>query len=246
MRDDLLDAQAAVDWAVAQIPCLEERLVAYLGRRPYDISMEPDPDQSGHILMVFHSLGAPDAVLNAEVGAIVNSLRTSLDLLFTALVERNTGMEVRRDTYFPILPDASNFLGTIEKHEAENRLSSAQAVTIKNIRPYKGGNDALYLLHHLDLKRKHRKLIEIRPRPGSVQMPMYCPHTAVWNHLEDKSVLLRFPPGTNFLPTKDNTQITLQIVIYEPGLGIEYAPVIPALHHLAEVASGVIAQFDTR
>ena len=102
MRNDLLDAQAAIDWAVAQIPCLEKRLVAYLGRRPYDIVMEPDPDQSGRVLMVFYSLGPPDAILNAEVGAIINSLRTSLDLLFTALVEHNTGVELDRDVYFPI------------------------------------------------------------------------------------------------------------------------------------------------
>ncbi len=242
MLDDLLDAQAAIDWAVAQIPCLEERLVAYERRRPYDIAMEADPDQSGHILMVFYSLGPPDAILNAEVGAIINSLRTSLDLLFAALVERN-GMVADRGTYFPITPDASNFLGAVEKHEAENRLSQTEAATIKNIRPYKGGNDTLYLLHHLDLKRKHRKLIEIRPRPGSVQMPMYCPHTAVWNHLEDKSILLRFPPGTTFLATKDNTQITIQVVIYEPSLGIGYAPIIPALRHLAEIAQAVVTSF---
>jgi hypothetical protein len=152
--------------------------MAYLGRRPYDVVMEPDPDQSGHVLMVFYSLGPPDAVLNAEVGAIINSLRTSLDLLFTALIERN-GMVVDRSTYFPVTPDSSNFLGTIEKHEAEHRLSKAEATAIKNMRPYKGGNDTIYLLHHLDLKRKHRKLIEIRPRPGSIHLPMHLPNTAV-------------------------------------------------------------------
>ena len=73
--------------------------------------------------MVFYSLGPPDAILNAEVGAIINSLRTSLDLLFTALVERNTGVGLDRDVYFlPSQRDAPNFLGTINKHEAEGRL----------------------------------------------------------------------------------------------------------------------------
>jgi hypothetical protein len=72
---------------------------------------------------------------------------------------------------------------------------------------------------------------------------MYCPHTAVWNHLEDKSILLRFPPGTTFLATKDNTQITIQVVIYEPSLGIGYAPIIPALRHLAEIAQAVVTSF---
>lgn len=244
MRDDLLDSQAAIDWAVAQIPCLEERFVAYLGRRPYDIVMEPDPDQSGHVLLVFYSLGPPDAVLNAEVGAIINSLRTSLDLLFTALVERHTGVELGRDTYFPIVQDAPNFLGTIQKHETENRLSQRDIAAIKNLKPYKGGNDTLYLLHRLDVRRKHRKLIEIRPRASSVRLPFYGPHTAVWSHMEDKSILLRFPPGTDFLPTKDNTEVPIDIVIYEPSLGIEYAPVIRVLRHCAETVQKIVASFD--
>ena len=63
--------------------------------------------------MVFYSLGPPDAIINAEVGVIINSLRTSLDLLFTALVARNTDVDLNRDTYFPIVGDASNFWGTI-------------------------------------------------------------------------------------------------------------------------------------
>jgi hypothetical protein len=244
MRDDLLDAQAAIDWAVAQIPCLEERFMAYLGRRPYDVVMEPDPDQIGHVLLVFYSLGPPDAVLNAEVGVIINSLRTSLDMLFTALVRRNTNVELGRDTYFPITPDAANFLGTIQKHETEQRLSQREAAAIKGLQPYKGGNDTLYLLHHLDIQRKHRRLIELRPRPGSVRLPFFGPHTPVWDHMEDKSILLRFAPGTDFLPTKDNTDVPIQIVIYEPSLGIDYAPVIRVLHHCAETAQGIVTLFD--
>ena len=67
-------------------------------------------------------------------------------------------------------------------------------------------------------------------------MPMYTPHTPVWDHLERKSVLLRFPPGTDFFPTKDNTQATIDVVIYEPGLGIRIcARVIRVLQHCAGV-----------
>jgi hypothetical protein len=37
MRDDLLDAQAAVDWAVAQIPLLQQDFIEWQRRNPYSV-----------------------------------------------------------------------------------------------------------------------------------------------------------------------------------------------------------------
>jgi hypothetical protein len=43
MRADLLDAKASVDWAKAQIPILQDRLITWQRQRPYRIVAEPDP-----------------------------------------------------------------------------------------------------------------------------------------------------------------------------------------------------------
>jgi hypothetical protein len=58
MRDDLLDAQAAVDWAVSQLPTLDARIVAWgksdsysvridsnhqIGKKAYYVSVNPIP-----------------------------------------------------------------------------------------------------------------------------------------------------------------------------------------------------------
>jgi hypothetical protein len=40
MRNDLLGAQASVDWAVAQIPILDQRLMTWKRSSPYEIVME--------------------------------------------------------------------------------------------------------------------------------------------------------------------------------------------------------------
>jgi len=88
MRDDLLDAYAAVDWAVAQIPLFQEKIVAWNRRRPYDLSVERDPD-TGEQFLVAASLGSFDPIINAEVGVIINSMRTALDLLAASLARRN-------------------------------------------------------------------------------------------------------------------------------------------------------------
>ena len=244
MRDDLLDAQAAVDWAVAQIPILEERFAAYQRRRPYDIVMESDPKKAGDMLMVAYSLGAPDAILNADVGAIINSIRSSLDLLFTAIVGRN-GKKFGRDTHLPFRIKAADFLNETKAMEKKQWLSKTEAAAIKKMRLHKRGNRAVYLINQLDIMRKHRKLIEVRPVPGAIQTPMYL-HSirGVWRYGQSKSVLLRFPGGTDFRPTKDNCEITLQIAFYEPRLGLLHAPVVPTLRHFAEVAANIIAQFN--
>jgi hypothetical protein len=80
MRDDLLDAQAAVDWAVAQIPLLQKRLTAWERDSTYVLMVEPDKDPSYKLLAAYPQRPL-DRMINAEAGAIINSIRSSLDML---------------------------------------------------------------------------------------------------------------------------------------------------------------------
>ena len=98
MRDDLLDAQAAVDWAVAQIPILEERFSTWQRSRPYELIVEPDSDPSREVLIARQKIGL-DPLLSAEAGAIINSARSALDLLAAALAARN-GVKPSQHTHF--------------------------------------------------------------------------------------------------------------------------------------------------
>src|SRR5258708_5863718 len=102
MRDDLLDAQTAVDWALAQLPVLQGRIAKWAdaystriavenGRKAYYVRVNPIP-----------------AIINAETGAIINSIRTSLDLLANTLAGRN-GFPAARDVYFPVSRSLADF-----------------------------------------------------------------------------------------------------------------------------------------
>jgi hypothetical protein len=64
-----------------------------------------------------------------------------------------------------------------------------------------------------------------------------------WRHLKHKSIMLRCPAGTTFCPAKADCKVTLQIVLYEPSLGVNYAPIGAALRHLAETAQTIITLF---
>jgi hypothetical protein len=51
MRDDLLGAQAAVDWAIAQIPPIQESLIQWQRGSPYVIVREADAESGGDIVV---------------------------------------------------------------------------------------------------------------------------------------------------------------------------------------------------
>src|SRR5213082_2682848 len=100
MRDDLLDAQASVDWAVCQLNVFREKLAGWNAKCPLEIVAEDDPVTGDHLLSAY-SMGSPDPIMNAEVGVIINSTRTALDFLAASLSLRN-GRKPDRRTQFPI------------------------------------------------------------------------------------------------------------------------------------------------
>lgn len=44
MANDLLDAKAAIDWAISQIPVLTERIIAWKRDRPYAVRIDTDTE----------------------------------------------------------------------------------------------------------------------------------------------------------------------------------------------------------
>src|SRR4051812_43156900 len=96
MKDDLLDAQASVDWAEYQIVAFQEKVAEWNASRPFEIRVETDAP--GVQALVAYSMGELDPIVNAEVGVIINSIRTALDLLASSLARRNNSkVDVRNN-----------------------------------------------------------------------------------------------------------------------------------------------------
>jgi hypothetical protein len=87
MRNDLLDAQASVDWAVSNLPFLDQRLTEWLKQNVRVIIKELDPENPND-LVVAKELEFLPLSFNVEAGAYINAIRSSLDLLATALAVR--------------------------------------------------------------------------------------------------------------------------------------------------------------
>ena len=168
MRDDLLDAQAAVDWAVAQIPRLQGAFLEWQRGNPYRIVQEKDPEGGNDLAVAYQQTPLPRE-LSPWVGAIINSVRSSLDLMAAALAVRN-GKKPSSKTYFPFFASEQAMLDPRHGLESKKWLSDSERATIKMLGPYKGGDAIVRTVHDLDIARKHERLIAVSADVSGVLM----------------------------------------------------------------------------
>ena len=161
MCDDLLDARAAVEWATAQIPLLQSGFLEWSNRIPYRTVWEPELD-GWWALVVYEQIPLP-LTINAWTGAIINSLRSALDLTAASLARRNGKDPQKARTQFPIgnsLEDSNSSIAGIRW------LTAQEKADIKALEPYQGGDAVIWSLHRLDIVRKHHRLISASPEVG--------------------------------------------------------------------------------
>jgi hypothetical protein len=248
MRDDLLDPQASVDWAKAQIPILKQRFVTWERSSPYAVVPESD-SQTRENLVVIRRTRPADLSFNVEVGVIINAIRSALDLLAAALAIRN-GVIPDRKTHFPIFRTIDGFNDEtrgIDSAKCKKWLREADRLTIKALKPYGGGDEFLYPFDHLDSMRKHERLVTIVPIIRSFAISKWGTAPGgriVWEGDHDKAVLFRAPLDTRPRITKSNPAITFAIVLNEAvGLGGKKDAVTVLTRYAARV-SEIVRLFD--
>jgi hypothetical protein len=76
--DDLLDAQAAIDWAATQIPILQSVFFEWCKEHPYKVVKELDSQRGGYVLVAYPD-GTFPPIHNAWVG--LSSIRCEVRLI---------------------------------------------------------------------------------------------------------------------------------------------------------------------
>jgi len=244
MRDDLLDVQTAVEWAVTYIPTLQERFKRWQQTQPYRLVIEPNPTDNSCEFLVAYPDKPLDPLIYADVGAMINSIRSALDLLAATLSKRN-GVEPDSKTHFPIHRFRSGLIADLKGIKKEKRFSQTEIARIKTLKPYARGDKTLYPLHRLDILRKHHRFLKADAIISGANITAwgggFAPH---WRRLKDKTILYRVPAG-RFRPHKGNTLMAAEIIIDEPALGLKNYPAIPLLRSYAARVSEIIKMFDT-
>jgi hypothetical protein len=239
--DDLLEPRASVDWAVAQLETLAGRIKAWEEKRPYELVTYFDAERGKYAFK--YAVGNPlPLLINAEAGAIINSIRSSLDILAVALAKRHGAANVK-DVSFPVSASASVFAHSGVK--SINRLSAQDRAVIEGLAPYKGGNDALHALHQMDITRKHRRLLTVHSDnihfglSGSALGAVWPYELPADERPEDKTILVWV--DANPADCKAELAVEVTLARTEP---LQPEPVVPALREFADLAYGIIDLFD--
>ena len=242
MREDLSDAYASADWAITQLKAFEKGLAAWLNSPPYSFIEDPQP-QIGKKLIKLRIDKPLTGLFNAEVGSVINTIRTSLDLLASALAVRN-GKAPSSDRHFPVYSSIMDFIDPLYVAKRKSAFVERDRLIIEGLKPYAGGNDRLFALHHFDVVRKHVRLIQVRPIPTAIVVHPYArtqgmDFPTMWPGFEDDAVIA----WTDINATNSEFQMTVDVTFNEGDI-LANEPVGPALRDFWRMASMIIEMFE--
>ena len=245
MRDDLLDAQACIDWSVAQLKVLEVKFGTWCDTNLKVRVKDADHEAADKPVVIFQDALLP-AAFHVEIGCIVNTLRSSLDLLATSLAQRY-GMANPSKAYFPFANDAAEFCsGKFRGFKFIQALPKPEQAIIKLLKPYEGGNSTLWDLHQLDIMRKHRRLLTVTSHAGTFSISgwgvagKFKAADAAWIAVSDQEALIGHLAAS---VTDYKMKVTGYIAIDEIVLAGR-KPAIAALREFASSAESIINLFD--
>ena len=244
MNDDLLHAQASVDWPVTQLPAFKSRLDAWLNENVQVIVKELPADTPNDFVVAVQKAPLPLA-FQVEAGAYVNAIRSSLDILASALANRHC-KHLIDDAYFPIVNSAAIFASNRYKgSKFIEGLPKRERSIIESLKPYDGGNKLLYPLHLLDIVRKHQRLLSVDILPAKlniigVKMKAFRPFISGWIRSGDDEavigLLTKGVPNPQF-------KLTMQVSLNETSY-LEHREIIATLREFASLANSIIQLFD--
>jgi hypothetical protein len=156
-----------IDRAKIHAAELRDAVRKFIAAKPYKVGTKHDATTRRLVYYIVEALPAPDE-LSLLAGDALQNLATALDHLAFQLVCKDTGDAPLnpRGVYFPIADDEAKY--DISKR---SKLFGASAETIARvdaIRPYRGGNDALWRLRRLNNIEKHRLLITVGSQAAGV------------------------------------------------------------------------------
>jgi len=243
---------------------LERELRAFMDTNPYKVGTKHDPHTRKLIYYVASADPIPECV-PLIVGDAIQNLMSALDHLAYQIVCSDTGDNPPNPNwiYFPIADDAT-------KYEARKRrkMEGARQETfdaIDALKPYKGGNDLLWVLYRLNNIEKHRLLLTVGSQAAGVNVAqdmarragsLFPPEAIA--ALESMNLFLiqadtGFPLKEGFelftaaVDEKPNPkqQFRFDVALSEPGI-IEGKPVVETIHQLTGLVESIVTALRPR
>lgn len=243
-----------VERAKEHILQLKAEIMAFHERKPYRIVVEEEPQSRDQIYRV-KVKEQPLPRWATIIGDIVHNLRSALDLLAYDLVLAN-GEIPNRNTAFPIYRSANDFEAGFSGKVCGASTKAIQI--IRSLKPYKGGNEALWRIYCLDITDKHRLILSVGATHRNIIMSLGL--RLPWKGGEIvKSPPIAIRPADRQYPLKDDAEVmrvkaaartsdskvapdyqfTFEVA-FGDGEVVQGEPVLPTLQQLINSVEGVI------
>lgn len=141
--------------AFSLVDDLEQQISDYLQAGPVETTERNEP--SGDLVVTARARVRPPAEWSLLVGDALHNARSALDHLAWQLVEMHGGSPDK--SRFPFKESPVGFGD--ELRNALPKVPSEIRQQVKALQPWRGGDDRLWLLHHLDILDKHRLLVPV-------------------------------------------------------------------------------------
>lgn len=159
MADPLGGPRMKLQRAEEHFGQLDREHAAFLGRNPYRMLMEDDPDREGHAFLWRAKIieHPPLEKWSSLVGDCIHSLRSALDYTAYLLVNHETLVSEDRPM-FPIIDNPGSW-DSVHPDKLPGVEPEAVAL-IERMQPYNGSavGEVLRNINELDIRDKHRRL----------------------------------------------------------------------------------------
>lgn len=257
MSEATLDgSKLKLERAKQHIKDLEAGVERFFETNPYELFIEDNP-QAGCREHKVRRVDTPPDSLSLIAGDAIHNLRSALDHLIWQLVIANGKKPDDMRTEFPVWSKKAGF----EKGRPGRAkgISKEALDLLYGLKPYKGGNDTLWLLHRLDIVDKHRLMLAVvsaaqgivldlgamanrllgkGPEEGWGPMPLGL-NAAERDILAPGTVVYSEPLGSD---KNDDVQITVAVSLAEPEVP-QGEPIVVTLNNLAGFVDEVLDLF---
>jgi hypothetical protein len=214
------------EWAKKNLVNLETLANEHILDREYVVLDHPDPTKAGMQLIGKMPF---DVILMA--GDIIHNLSSALDHLAFNLVQVGGGTPTTQ-TCFPIAETRQKYESS--KAAKVRGMTDFAKAAIDDLRPYGGGNESLWRIHHLDIVDKHRELIVIADQYLFTGEHFTGPYMVVG---EEKHF-----SGIFASDSRQDLEAALNPTLIQTKIS-EMQPLIPSLHELTVFVDNLVGNF---
>jgi hypothetical protein len=174
--DPLIGVRVKIDRAKKHCRELEAEIKRFNKGDSYALVDDTHPE-TGKPIYRFRFLRPIPEDWGGYVGDVIHNLRAALDNLATASAlhyDPTIGRAALKDVYFPIGATKEAFEPRLQTDL--KRASARTRQIVKRLKPYKGGADAFWRLHQLDILDKHTALVPVGLGPGQMRIKLPPAH----------------------------------------------------------------------